>query len=150
MNPDVTNLDNSGIEQLRRMAETTVLGPMMRLMKQSIVDVGPGSATVESIPSAEFENSMRRMHGGFVATLIDSALGCAVMTVLPAGTGYGTVDMSVKFVRKIDVATGPLLAKANVVHAGRTMVTAETKVMDKEGKIYAHGLGTFLVYPTKG
>jgi acyl-coenzyme A thioesterase PaaI-like protein len=69
------------------------------------------------------------------------------MTKLGKGVGYGTVELKVNFVRKIDLETGPLLLPANVLHAGRTMLTAECKVADAAGLLYAHGSGTFLVYP---
>ena len=122
-------------------------GPMLKLMNQTVVSIADGKATVTALPEMKFENSMGRMHGGFVATLIDTVLGCAVMSKLPQGTGYGTIDLNVKFDRKIDLGTGLLIATATVLHAGRTMLTAEAKVADSSGKLYAHGSGTFLVYP---
>jgi acyl-CoA thioesterase len=121
--------------------------PMLALMNQKIVMVGDGTATVTAQPEPKFENQMGRMHGGYVATLIDTVMGRAVMTKLPQDTGFGTIDLNVKFIRKIDVATGLLTATANVVHAGRTMFTVEARVADSNGKLYAHGSGTFLVYP---
>jgi acyl-CoA thioesterase len=124
-----------------------VAGPMMQLMNQTLVTLGDGHAIVECLPEAKFENSMGRMHGGFVATLIDTVMGCAVHSKVPDGTSFGTIDMNVKFVRKVEIATGLLVATAQVVHAGRTMLTVEAKVADKAGKLYAHGSGSFLVYP---
>jgi acyl-CoA thioesterase len=121
--------------------------PMMQLLQQKLVSLGDGEATVEAMPAAKYENSMGRMHGGFVAALIDTVMGCAIHTKVPKTTLFGTIDMNVKFVRKIDVDTGLLIATAKVVHAGRTMLTAEAKVADKSGKLYAHGSGSFLVYP---
>jgi uncharacterized protein (TIGR00369 family) len=121
--------------------------PMLALMNQKIISVGDGTATVTAQPDHKFENQMGRMHGGFVATMIDTVMGRAVMTKLPKETGFGTIELNVKFVRKIDVATGLLTATANVVHAGRTMFTVDAKVVDSSGKLYAHGSGTFLVYP---
>jgi uncharacterized protein (TIGR00369 family) len=121
--------------------------PMMALMNQKVVNIGDGTSIVECLPEAKFENSMGRMHGGFVATLIDTAMGCAVSSKVPKEVSFGTIDMNVKFVRKVDVETGLLIATAKVVHAGRTMLTVEAKVADKAGKLYAHGSGSFLVYP---
>jgi uncharacterized protein (TIGR00369 family) len=121
--------------------------PMLALMNQKVILVGDGTATVTAQPEAKFENQMGRMHGGYVATLIDTVMGRAVMTKLPEDTGFGTIDLNVKFIRKIDVTTGLLTATANVVHAGRTMFTVEARVADSNGKLYAHGSGTFLVYP---
>jgi acyl-CoA thioesterase len=121
--------------------------PMLKHMNLSVVAAGDGTAKVTALPAPQFANQMGRMHGGYVATLIDTVLGCAVMSRLPDGTGYGTVDLNVKFVRKIDVETGPLTATAEVLHAGRTMLTAVASVADASGRLYAHGAGTFLVYP---
>ena len=120
---------------------------MLKLLHLKVTAVGDGTATVSAEPDLKFENQMGRMHGGYVATLIDTVMGRAVMTKLPENTGFGTIDLNVKFVRKIDIATGLLTATANVVHAGRTMFTVEAKVADSNGKLYAHGSGTFLVYP---
>jgi uncharacterized protein (TIGR00369 family) len=121
--------------------------PMMQLMNQQIVALAEGAATVTALPEEQFDNAQGRTHGGFVATLIDTVMGFAVATKLPEGTGYGTIDLNVKFVRKIDVHTGLLTATATVEHAGRTMLTATARVVDAAGKLYAHGSGSFLVYP---
>ena len=139
------------IEQTGKSIEQLVgtqFAAMMKTMNQMLRSVGDGSAIVSSTPLPKFENTMSRMHGGYVAALIDTALGCAVATKLPANTGYGTVDLNVKFVRRIDMETGELFATANALHIGRTMLTAEAKVADANGTLYAHGSGTFLVYPT--
>lgn len=121
--------------------------PMHTLLKQRVLSAEDGQSVVEGTPAAEFLNPMGRVHGGFAAALIDTALGMAVMSKLAPGTQYGTVDLNVKFVRRIDVDSGPLLARGQVVHARRTMLTAEAKIEDQAGKLYAHGTGTFLVYP---
>ncbi len=71
-----------------------------------------------------------------------------MQTKLAAGVGYGTIELKVNYVRKIDASVGRLLCTGIVIHAGRTMFTAEAKVVDENGKLYAHGSGTFLVYPT--
>ncbi len=137
----------TGLEFLRDLISRGDASPMGNTMNQTVVEAGDGTAVVEAIPDARFFNTMRRMHGGFVATLIDTGLGCAVMTKLGKGVGYGTVELKVNYVRKVDLETGPLLCRANVLHAGRTMLTAECKVADAAGLLYAHGSGTFLVYP---
>ena len=87
------------------------------------------------------------MHGGFAATAIDTALGSAVMTKLAADTGFGTIELKVNYVRKIDAQTGLLTCRGTVIHAGRTMLTADAKLADAKGVLYAHGSGSFMVYP---
>jgi uncharacterized protein (TIGR00369 family) len=137
----------SGIDFLRKQMAGGDKSPMAERLNLSIVAVEDGMVQMQGIPSAEFYNPMLRVHGGFAATLIDSALGSAVLSKMPKGTGVGTVVLNVNYVRKIEVATGPIIATAHVLHAGRTMLTAECRVVDKAGKLYAHGTGTFLVYP---
>jgi len=137
----------SGLEFLRELIATGDASPMGRTMNLRIIEADDGRAVVEGTPDERFFNTMRRMHGGFAASLIDTGLGCAVMTKLGQGVGYGTIELKVNFVRKIDVETGPLYCTGTVLHAGRTMLTAEAKVVDKAGVLHAHGSGTFLVYP---
>lgn len=137
----------TGLDFLQHLIDTGDASPMGRTLNLRIVDAGDGRAVVEGVPDERFFNTMRRMHGGFAAALIDTGLGCAVMTKLGKGVGYGTIELKVNFVRKIEVETGPLLCTGTVLHAGRTMLTAEAKVMDKAGVLHAHGSGTFLVYP---
>ncbi len=142
---DFNNL--TGIEFLRKQMSATDKTPMASLLNLTIVAVEDGMVKVQGVPSVQFYNPMMRIHGGFTATLIDTALGSATLSKLPKGTGVGTITLNINYVRKIDVATGPLFATAIVLHAGRTMLTAEAKVEDAQGVLYAHGTGTFLVYP---
>lgn len=120
---------------------------MAEVMGFRLVAVGEGTATFEAFPSPRYYNPQMRMHGGYCATLIDSAMGCAVQTKLAAKTGYGTIEMKINYVRKLTEETGRITCTGTVIHSGRTMFTAEAKVMDAAGKLYAHGSGTFLVYP---
>jgi uncharacterized protein (TIGR00369 family) len=139
----------SGLAAIRQKLQTGELSRMHAHMNMKTRDVGEGWSLIEAKPLPEFDNAYERTHGGFAATLIDTALGVAVMSHLPAGVSAGTVDLNVKYVRKIEPACGVLLAKGQVVHAGRTMLTAEARVEDGAGVLYAHGSGTFLVYQPK-
>eukprot|EP01034_Spumella_vulgaris_P016723 gene16723-21339_t len=121
---------------------------MAETMNMRLIAAEEGTATFEAFPSPKFYNPQMRIHGGYAATLLDSALGCAVQTRLPAGIGYGTIELKVNYVRKLHADVGRLLCIGTVLHAGRTMFTAEAKLVDEQGKLYAHGSGTFLVYPT--
>lgn len=137
----------SGLQFLRHQMALGENSPMGTLMNISVIAVEDGMVKLQAVPEAKFYNPMLRIHGGFAATLIDSALGSAVLSKLGVGVGVGTVALNVNYVRKIDVSTGAIVATANVLHAGRTMLTAEAKVHDSAGVLYAHGTGTFLVYP---
>ena len=139
-----------GLTYLRRLVGGDPGSPMNRTMRMRIVAVAEGSATMRADPTPDFHNPQERLHGGYAATLIDSAMGCAVQTKLAADTGYGTIEMKVSYVGKLDAASGPLTCVATVLHAGRTLFTAEAKVFDASGKLQAHGSGTFLVFPGQG
>jgi uncharacterized protein (TIGR00369 family) len=134
------------LDYLQRLIARNLRSPMAEAMNMRLIEASHGSATFEAFPSACFYNPQRRMHGGYVATLLDSALGCAVQSVLPANEGYGTIELKVNYVRKLTAETGRILCRATVLHAGRRMQTAEAKVTDEAGNLYAHGSGTFLVY----
>jgi acyl-CoA thioesterase len=137
----------TGLEFLQKALASGDKSPMHHILNFSVHAVEDGMVQIKAVPTEKFYNPMLRIHGGFTASLIDTALGSAVLTKLPKGTGCGTVSLNISYVRKIDVSTGPLIATANVLHAGRTMLTAEAKVADASGVLYAHGTGTFLVYP---
>src|SRR5262249_49748347 len=103
----------------------------------------------EGEPSDRILNPLGIVHGGWALTLIDSCTGCAAHTTLPANTGYTTVETKVNFVRAITPETGMLRAEGRVVAQGRTIITAEGKLIDANGKLYAHGLSTLLVLQPK-
>jgi len=136
----------TGRELLERIWAGPGASPLGVLLNMRLVEAGDGSATFEAIPSRNFYNPQQRCHGGFAATLIDSALGCAVQSKLGKGVRYGTVELKVNYIRPIFEETGRLTCVAKVVHAGRRMSTAEARVTDVAGKLYAHGSGTFMVF----
>jgi uncharacterized protein (TIGR00369 family) len=119
---------------------------MLDLLGMKIVKAEGGRATIRATPSEQVYNHQGRVHGGYAATLIDTAMGVAIYTEVAEGVGFGTVDLKVTYVRKIDASTGELTCVGEILHAGRTMLTAEAKVIADDGKLYAHGSGTFLVY----
>lgn len=95
--------------------------------------------------SSRFSNPMGTVHGGILATLLDSALGCAVQTVLDAGRAYTTVSLEVKYLRPVALDAGVLRAEGTVVHAGRRQATAEGRITDADGKVVATATTTCLV-----
>ena len=136
----------TGLEYLREAIARKHNYPFGELMKMHVTEAEDGAVTVEAELSHQFYNPMMRVHGGYLATLVDSSLGSAVITKLPAGSGAGTVSLNIHYVKKVEVETGKLFARATVLHAGRTMLTAQTKITDAQGKLYVHGSGTFLIY----
>jgi uncharacterized protein (TIGR00369 family) len=107
--------------------------------------VGPGWARFAMTPSHRHYNPLGSVHGGVAATLLDSAMGCAVHSTLSDGVGYTTVDLNVKFVRPLTSQTGRIRCEGNVVHAGSRMATAEGRIVDAQGKLYAHATTTCLI-----
>jgi uncharacterized protein (TIGR00369 family) len=107
---------------------------------------GVRSRTVFSIVADELhENPMGTMHGGIVSTLVDTAMGCAVSSTLPADAGFTTLELSTNFVRAITQSTGRVYAEGRVVHAGGRVVTTEARVYDDSDILYAHAKSTYLV-----
>jgi uncharacterized protein (TIGR00369 family) len=120
--------------------------PMNETMNMTLLEVDNGRAVFQGIPLLQHYNPLGTVHGGWFATLLDSALGCAVQTTLPAGRSYTTAELSINIVRAASHKTGPLRAVATVVHVGRQMATAEARVKDEEGKLYAHATTTCFVF----
>ncbi|GII55723.1 aromatic compound catabolic protein [Planotetraspora thailandica] len=123
--------------------------PIAATMGFTLVHVEPGKAIFEGETGEHLYNPLGSIHGGYYATLLDSALGCAVMTRLPAGKGYTTTQLGVHMIRPAFAHTGTLRCEANAVHVGRTVATAEARLMGVgDGKLYAHGTTTCAIFPT--
>jgi len=112
----------------------------------ALVEVEAGKAVFQGTPQLKHFNPMGGVHGGWYATLLDSALGCAVHTLMPAGRAYTTAELGVNIVRAATLKTGPLRAIGNVLHCGRQMATAEARIVGPDGKLYAHATTTCLVF----
>lgn len=136
-----------GLEFLQHMIKDWHASGMSETLGIRLIAVSDGSATFEAYATPKVYNPQLRAHGGFAATLIDSAMGCAVQTKMGPGVGFGTIDMTVKFTRAITAEAGRLLCVGTVFHKGRSTCTAEAKLTDEQGRLYAHGIGTFMVYP---
>ena len=137
----------SGLEYMRKVAAGEIeASPMARLLNIKIAAVDEGRVTVTAEPALEFENGLRIAHGGFAATLLDTALGCAVNSVMPAGKVFTTLEMKINFTRAVTLQTGTLTCTANVVHAGSRTATAEGRIVDARGKVYAHGTATCILF----
>ena len=137
----------SGLDYMRKvMAGEIESGAMLRLLRIRVTEVEEGRVVVTGQPAEEVENGLRIAHGGFAATLLDTALGCAVNSIMPAGKVFTTLEMKINYTRAITRKTGPLTCAATIVHAGSRTATSEGRVIDAEGNIYAHGTGTFILF----
>jgi uncharacterized protein (TIGR00369 family) len=137
----------TGREYLERIMRGDVPPPpIAKLLDIDVAEIGEGRATFEGTPGEQHYNPIGVVHGGYVATLLDSAMGCAVETLQGAGTGYTTLELKVNFTRPLTVDTGRVLAEGVVVHAGSRVATAEARLFSaRTGKLLAHGTSTLLI-----
>jgi uncharacterized protein (TIGR00369 family) len=111
-----------------------------------LVEVAEGRAVFQGLPQQMHLNPMGTVHGGWYATLLDSAVGCAVHTTMPPGRAYTTAELSVNLVRGAVPGREPLRAIGTVLHSGRQLATAEGRIVDASGRLYAHATTTCLVF----
>ncbi len=137
----------SGLEYFAAMARGEIaLPPISALMGMEGVEFSAGRAVFAAEPGEEHYNPIGVVHGGLALTLLDSVMGCAVHTTLPAGTGYTTLEIKVNFVRAIHGGDGRVIATGTVVHRGGRVATAEGRVTrESDGKLLAHGTTTCLI-----
>jgi uncharacterized protein (TIGR00369 family) len=121
--------------------------PIAKLFEFRLKDVEPGRAVFAGAPSFDYYNPIGSVHGGYASTLLDSCMGCAIHSMLPAGTGYTTLELKVNFVRGMTDKTGIVMAEGKVISVGRRVGIAEGRIFDAENKLYAHGTTTCLIFP---
>ena len=136
----------SGLEFLQRIVSGELAPPpFAALLNFDLVEVSEGHAVFAVNPAEYHYNPIGVVHGGLAATLLDSAMGCAVHSTLPAGAGYTTLEIKVNFIRAMTAETGRVRCEAKIVHSGARTATAEGRIVDEAGKLYAHGTTTCLI-----
>jgi uncharacterized protein (TIGR00369 family) len=136
----------SGLEYMKEMIAGRIAAPpIMSLMGFRLAQVGDGLAVFECEPGEQHYNPIGVVHGGLAMTLLDSAMGCCVHTRLPAKVGYTTLEAKVNMVRAITAKTGTIRATGKVIHLGGKTATAEARLEDAAGKLYAHGTTTCII-----
>jgi uncharacterized protein (TIGR00369 family) len=136
----------SGLDFVRGVMRGEIPAPpVMDLIEFRLAKVEPGEVTFGFEPAEFHYNPMGSVHGGIVSTLLDSAMGLAVLTQLPAGSGFSTLEVKVNFVRGVSARIGKLLAVGQVVHGGARVASAEGRLVDLQGKLYAHSTTTCLI-----
>jgi uncharacterized protein (TIGR00369 family) len=136
----------AGLDFLKRLADGSLPAPPFAGETDIwIVEAERGRVLFQATPSKRFYNPLGTVHGGWISTLLDSAMGCAVHSLLGAGQAYTTVDMTVSFVRPVFEKTGKLTCEGKIIHAGGRIATAEGRVWDEVGTLIAHGSETCLV-----
>ena len=137
----------SGLELLQAMLRGELpYPPIARTLQFQLLEVDPGRAMFQGQPGPDHLNPMGGIHGGWYATLLDSALGCAVHTMMPPGRAYTTAELGVNLVRAIGPKVRRVRAEGRVLHCGRQLATAEARLVGPDGTLYAHGTTTCLVF----
>ncbi len=136
----------SGIEFLRRIRDARLPpAPIQVLIGMTLAEIEEGRAVWELAPGEQHYNPIGTVHAGVSATLLDSAMACAVHSLQPAGGGYTTLEFKLNLVRAITRQTGTLRATGRVIHNGSRTATAEGRLEDATGKLYAHASTTCLI-----
>ncbi|WP_433080934.1 PaaI family thioesterase [Dactylosporangium sp. CA-052675] len=137
----------SGLELLRAMNRGELPAPpIMHLLGTGRFDVEEGRVTVTLEPQEYHYNPLGTVHGGVLATLLDTATGCAVHSTLPAGMGYTTLDLTTKFLRPASIASGVLTCEGTVLSKGRRTALAQAQVTDGRGALIAHATSTCMLF----
>jgi uncharacterized protein (TIGR00369 family) len=141
----------TGLEMMQKMlAGEFPYPPIAQTLGFAMVDVGPGRAVFQGTPRTAHLNPLGTVHGGWYATVLDSAVGCAVHTTMPPGRAYTTAELSINIVRAAWPDKEPLRAIGQVLHSGKQLATAEGRIVDAAGRLYAHATTTCLVFEAPG
>ena len=137
----------TGLQFLQAMLAGEVpFASIAQTLDFALIEVELGRAVFQGVPGPGHLNPMGTVHGGWYATLLDSAMGCAVHTLMPPGRAYTTAEMSVKLVRAIKPTVVRVRAEGQVLHCGRQLATAQAKLVGPDGTLYAHASTTCLVF----
>lgn len=137
----------SGLQFLRKLAAGEITGsPMVAALGFRLAEVEEGRVVMTAQLDERYNNGIGIVHGGYAATLLDSAMGSAVNSMMPAGRVMTTLEMKVNYVRPLRWQTGTVRCEANVLHVGGRVATAEGRITDHDGVLYAHGTTTCMLY----
>ena len=144
---DVVQRDG-GLKVLQAMLSGALPAPpMCRTLAFSMTEVEDGRVVFAGMPSADHLNPLGTVHGGWTATVMDSALGCAVFSVIKPGEAYTTIEFKLNLVRPVLPGMGEVFCEGRIVHRGRTIATSEAWLRDGKGKLLAHGTETCAIFP---
>ena len=153
--PGVARMDQiaglTGLELMQGVLEGTLpYAAIAKTLDFVMVEVGKGRAVFQGTPGPQLLNPMGTVHGGWFATLLDSALGCAVHTLMPQGRAYTTAELGVNMVKALTPKVQRVRAEGQVIHCGRQLATAEARLVGPDGTLYAHATTTCLVFDLPG
>jgi uncharacterized protein (TIGR00369 family) len=137
----------TGLEVMQAMLHGEIpYAAIAKTLDFTIVEASAGRAVFQGTPLAQHLNPLGTIHGGWIATLLDSALGCAVHTMMPVGRSYTTAELGVNYVKAVTPKVQRVRAEGKVIHCGRQLATAEARVVGPDGTLYAHATTTCLVF----
>jgi uncharacterized protein (TIGR00369 family) len=135
-----------GLAFFRHMLEGQMpQAPMTKLLNMRLLEVDEGRVVFGARPTRDHYNGMGVVHGGLAATLLDSALGCAINSMAPPGKIFTTLELKINYTRPLTEEVGDVRCEARVIHLGSRTATAEGRIVDADGKLYAHGTTTCIV-----
>ena len=143
--PNDTESIPHGLGQLRTWIADGWRPPMAATLDIRLVEADNGRAVFTGTPGERVYNPLGMVHGGVPCTLLDSAMACAIQTMLPVGVAYTTLELKVNIIKAIGKDTGPLRAEGKLIHAGRSTAVAEGRLVDAGGKLYAHATTTCMI-----
>ena len=141
-----TGAPATGLEQMRALMGGQTRAAIAETLDFYLVEVEPGLVVFEATPDRRVYNPIGTVHGGYAATLLDSACGCAVHTKLSASQGYTTLELKVAYHKAMTEATGLVRAEGRVITFGRRAAFAEARLVDTSGRLYASATSTLLVF----
>lgn len=137
----------SGLDRVRAMRDGRFgIAPMQALMNMRLIEAEDGLVVFTAVPEESHYNPMGTVHGAFTAAVLDSAMGLAVVTKLPAGVDQTTLEFKLNFVRPMSASTGEVRGEGRVIHCGRSVATAEGRLLASDGKVIAHGNTTCMIF----
>jgi len=140
----------SGLEIMQAMLRGDIpYAAIAKTLDFGLIEISEGCAIFQGTAGPAHLNPMGTVHGGWYATLLDSAMGCAVHTLMPAGRAYTTAELSVNIVRAISPTVQRVRAEGRVIHCGRQLATADARLVGPDGTLYAHSTTTCLVFDLK-
>jgi uncharacterized protein (TIGR00369 family) len=140
--------DMSGLEFLQALvAGKLPRSPMSQLMGYDLTEVEEGRVVVECVPDDRYGNFIGIAHGGLACTLLDSCMGASIQSIVPARFAATTLELKINMVRPIKPDVGKLVCEGKVIHPGRRISTAEGRIVDGQGRLYAHGTTTMMIFP---
>lgn len=138
----------SGLETLQKILSGEFpAAPIAKTLNFVMSSAEEGHVEFRGVPTTDHLNPMGAVHGGWTATILDSALGCVVMSMLKPGEAYTTAEFKVNIVRPLTAGMGEVVCEARILHRGRTLATAEGYLRDSNGKLLAHGTETCAIFP---